>query len=134
MTKFTKIALASAIGLLFVGCSSSPEDVVHGAIESMKTGNLEELRNNCDDDLVKEMTGVMEYACDLSRSDFKSDEERLSACFKNIYESFDIKEINIYDDYDTVKEAKVTVSDNGKELLFDVKLAKQDGRWIMVAK
>ncbi len=131
---FAKILLIITTSILFVGCSTTPEDAVHNVYDAIKNGDMVKLINNSNYGTRGHFIKPALRECSVDKSKYKDDDIKLvEDCLREKYSDISVTIDTSVKISKTESDINITVKNNSLESTYQLKVMKVEGVWIVVA-
>ena len=131
---FSKLILIIGISFLLTACSSSPEDAVHNLYDAIKEGDMPKLIKNSNYGIRGIFIKTALFECSADKSKYTNDDLKLvEDCLREKYSKIKVKITSTTMLSETEADINITMLSNSKELSYQLKVAKIENKWKVIA-
>ena len=131
---FSKTVLIVTTLFLLVGCSSTPEDAVKNVYDAIKEGDMPKLINNSNYAIRGVFIKSALLECSVDKSKYtNNDLELVEDCLREKYSKINVEVSSVRMLSKSEADINITMYSNTRALKYQLKVAKKESKWKVVA-
>ena len=127
-----KIIFLATLSILFIGCSSTPQNSVEEMYEALKDGDAAKLYRVTTEPKARQLTLKVLKECSVNKHLYKDNFKLAKDCFREMYGKMNVKSIELTEVSETKAYAIVIYENNSKTITNKEYLRMINGKWLVL--